>query len=239
MALYKIADFIFDIKTKHSYSTYLMADYKAPDGLTPDFCIEIPDSEIESSLKIDSSLEPGYHESLCILRHICSLLSAHNCFLMHSSVVRSDGRGYCFTARSGTGKTTHSLLWKEAFPGSEIINGDKPIYKYENGVFYAYGTPFCGKEGFNINTRVKVSSVAFLHQSPENSIKKMTVPEILSYVFEQVYLPEDKSGKESVLSLLDKFLSSVPFYSLFCNISKDAAILAKKAMSESEEKNEN
>lgn len=239
MALYKIADFIFDIKNKYSYSACLMADYKCPDGLTPDFCIQIPESEIESSLKIDPSLEPGYHESLCILRHICSLLSSRNCFLMHSSVIKSDGKGYCFTALSGTGKTTHSLLWKEAFPGTKIINGDKPIFKYENSSFYAYGTPFCGKEGFNVNTRVKVASVAFLHQSPENSIKKMTVPEIISQVFEQVYLPPDKSEKEAVLSLLDKFISAVPFYSLGCNISKDAAFLAKKVMSESEEENEN
>lgn len=239
MSLYKIADFIFDIKNKYSYSARLMADYKCSCDLPSDFSVEIPESEIDISLKKEPSSGPGYHESLCILRHICSLLSKSDCFLMHSSVVRLNGMGYCFTAQSGTGKTTHSLLWKEAFPGAEIINGDKPIFKYEDSSFYAYGTPFCGKEGFNVNTRVKILAVAFLHQSPENSIRKMTVPEILSQVFEQVYLPQDKSEKEAVLSLLDKFISQVPFYSLGCNITKEAAVLAHKTMSESEEKNEN
>ena len=36
---------------------------------------------------------------------------------IHSSVTLCDGRGYAFLGVSGTGKSTHSRLWKEYIPG--------------------------------------------------------------------------------------------------------------------------
>ncbi|MDD7517902.1 hypothetical protein [Ruminococcus flavefaciens] len=35
--------------------------------------------------------------------------------LFHGSVIAVDGHGFLFTAKSGTGKSTHTRLWREYF----------------------------------------------------------------------------------------------------------------------------
>ena len=67
--------------------------------------------------------------------------------LLHASCVEKDGKAYLFSAKSGTGKSTHTHLWLRAFPDSRIINDDKPAVRRMDGTFYACGTPFSGKNG--------------------------------------------------------------------------------------------
>ena len=45
---------------------------------------------------------------------------------IHSSVTVCDGAGYAFLGKSGTGKSTHSRLWREHIPGSTLLNDDNP-----------------------------------------------------------------------------------------------------------------
>ena len=92
-------------------------------------------------------------------------------FLLHAAVIEVDGLAYAFAAPSGTGKTTHIALWKKFFGDrANIINGDKPIIRFENGTPYIYGTPWCGKEGYNINTKAPLAALCFIERSPENTI---------------------------------------------------------------------
>lgn len=231
----KIAGFVFGVNNKYPYTGAFMRDYETDEP--PECVIEISDAELSSSVETDPSLPKGYHESLCIYRKICDYASEHNAFMMHSSVLSLSGEGFAFTAKSGTGKTTHSLLWRDNF-GAVIINGDKPIYTYSGGEFYAHGTPFCGKENFSVNTSVKMKAVCFLHQSKENTVRRMSAPEVIARIFEQVYLPDSVTGKEHVLELLDKFITDIPFYALGCDISREAALLSMRAMTEITESEE-
>ena len=50
--------------------------------------------------------------------------------LLHASVTRYEGRGNLFFGVSGTGKSTHSRLWHEFVPGSDLMNDDNPIIRY-------------------------------------------------------------------------------------------------------------
>lgn len=234
---YKIAGIIFDINPKYSYTDLMLKAYKT-DMPGAGVAIDVTDEEIAASARLDPSLEKSYHENLVIYRKICDYVSLCSRFMMHASVLSLDGLGYAFTAQSGTGKTTHSLLWKKYF-GAEIINGDKPIFTYDNGYFYANGTPWCGKENYGENRRVKMQAVCFLFQSSENTIRRMHASEVISKIFDQVYLPSSPLGKERVLELLDKFITDIPFYCLGCDISRDAALLSMRTMTgkaESEEK---
>ena len=54
--------------------------------------------------------------------------------MLHSSCVEKDGFAYLFSARSGTGKSTHTHLWLENLENTRIINDDKPALFRENGV---------------------------------------------------------------------------------------------------------
>lgn len=222
----------FDIQTRFPFTEEMLKGYESAsyDGAV---LIKITDEELNAAAAKDLSVGADYHESLCVYRRICSSLPFYDAFMMHSAVLRLNGKAYAFTARSGTGKTTHSLLWQRYF-GAEFINGDKPVYKLENGCFYACGTPWSGKEGFNKNIKAPLSAMCFLYQSKENTIRRLSPAEVITRIFDQVYMPEEREGKERVLGLLDKLIAEVPFYLMGCDISREAAELSLKTMTEGE-----
>ena len=84
-------------------------------------------------------------------------LVLHGGFYLHASAVVFDGRAYLFSGPSGAGKSTHSRLWQAAFPGVQVINDDKPALRRLQGVWYAYGTPWCGKDGINRNEKAPLA----------------------------------------------------------------------------------
>ncbi len=150
--------------------------------------------------------------------------------MMHSSAVVKDGFAFIFSAKSGTGKTTHSRLWLKLFPGSFVINGDKPLFRLIGDTFYVYGAPWSGKEKYNKNTFAPVKALCFLERADKNFIRPLTKKETLKKIFHQVYLTDDKDAGDKILSLLDAFLEKVPAYLMGCTISDEAAILSEKTM---------
>lgn len=48
---------------------------------------------------------------------------------VHSSVISLDGRAVLFLGESGTGKSTHTRLWREHIPGARLLNDDSPIIR--------------------------------------------------------------------------------------------------------------
>lgn len=57
--------------------------------------------------------------------------------LLHSSAVVMDGYAYLFSAPCGTGKSTHTALWRKVFgeDRARILNDDKPALRFEDGRF--------------------------------------------------------------------------------------------------------
>ena len=47
---------------------------------------------------------------------------------IHGSTVILDGGAYLFLGASGTGKSTHSSLWRQTFDGCELLNDIAPQY---------------------------------------------------------------------------------------------------------------
>lgn len=230
MAVYNLCGTNIEIKNKYKYTEKYCKGYEAEEGAVPRFTILIDDEEISRERKKMPLYTPGFVEGQCVYRKICENLSQMGCFMLHSSVVAYENEGYVFTAKSGTGKTTHSRLWEKVFPGAFVVNGDKPIFRMEEDGFYAYGTPWCGKEGYNKNTKVKIKAVCFLAQGKENKIRRMKNGEIVREVFEQLLRPSTIDALDKVLTILDRFIMSVPFYHLDCTISDEAAYLSYKTM---------
>ena len=54
-----------------------------------------------------------YLETLAVYRKIAEELIENKTILFHGSVVAVDGKGYLFAAKSGTGKSTHTRLWRD------------------------------------------------------------------------------------------------------------------------------
>ena len=174
----------------------------------------------------------GYVESIWLYREICRRLPKYNAFLFHSAAIEYKGRAYLFSAPSGTGKTTHIRLWRKNFGKAiDIINGDKPILRRdENGVFYACGTPWCGKERWQENRTAPVAAVCFLARGEKNTAEEMPKSDAASALFGLVVYPTDPADAMRLLSLADDFLMKTPVYRLYCNMENEAAFLAFRTL---------
>jgi hypothetical protein len=152
--------------------------------------------------------------------------------MLHSSTVVVDGRAYCFTADSGTGKSTHTELWLKLFgERAYILNDDKPALRREDGVWYAYGTPWSGKHDISVDEKVPVAGIACLSRAPENGIEPFSGAAAIGAIFKQLNRPRDPESRVKLLELLDKLIREVPVWQLHCNMDIEAAQVAYAAMS--------
>lgn len=228
----RIADFNIDIRHKYKYVLDFCKDYQIDDNVDCDFTIDISDEDIENEIKIAIECG-GYHreaksymETLAVYRKIVAEALKRNAFLMHGVLLEYEGKGYLFTADSGTGKTTHVKLWQQVFGKKvRILNGDKPILRFVNDELYGYGTPWCGKEGYNINASVKLSGVCFIERGEANNIEKLDADGAIARILSQVMIA-DSSNLGKQLELVDNLLCSVPTYLLKCNMDPEAAQVA-------------
>ncbi len=232
----KIADLTIRVNNHLDYVRWLCQDYMVAPTDTPDMVIDITKEEVRKELEeSDPTVTPAYVESICVYRAICKQLPTRfQAFLMHCAVIEYEGKGYAFAAKSGTGKSTHILLWQKKFgEGVRVVNGDKPIMRFgEDGKLYAYGTPWCGKEGLSTNTSVPLHAICFLERAPSNRIACIKADEAIKRIFHQILSAEDLQGIDALFSLLDRTLRSVPCYVLGCNISEEAAEIAYEGMKE-------
>lgn len=237
----KIADFKIAIDNKYSYIEKLCEDY-VYDGEDIDFTISCTDLQIteeeERMESIGQTHTPAYREAICVYREICMRLPQLDAFVMHGAVIEVDGMAYAFCAKSGTGKSTHIALWKKLLGDKvQIVNGDKPIIRKIDGVFYAYGTPWCGKEFWHRNVSRPLKAICFVERDLKNRIDKISTQESAERIMKQVLIPTDPMGAIKTFELLDEMLYAVDSWLLGCNISIEAAEIAYKAMSGG--KNEN
>jgi len=198
---------------------------------------DFDDSETEIKLNIKEDfikmkkeeipyLSLDEHEYMWTCEAFYNELLRHNGMMLHSSCVEKDGFAYLFSARSGTGKSTHTHLWLKNLEGTRIINDDKPALIYDNGKWYACGTPFSGKTDENIDVKIPVRAITFLRRSEENTVKKIPPFQAVSLLIEQTIKPADRSLAENMLELADLLLREVPVFSLGCNLQDDAAVVA-------------
>lgn len=247
----KIADFVIKVNNEYDFIKKQCAGY-IYEGEELDFEVfctqedihkeEIDaqsDEEISNFLaSLDETTRNGYLESICLYRAICLKMPERDAFVMHSAVIEVDGLAYAFAARSGTGKSTHISLWKKYLKDKvKIVNGDKPIIRYRNGAFYAYGTPWCGKEGWNRNACAKLNGICFIERAQDNSIELMDSQESATRIMKQILIPKDSLGAIKTFEMLDLMIKNVRCWLLGCNISIEAAKIAYEAMSGG--KNEN
>lgn len=152
-------------------------------------------------------------------------------FLLHASAVVVDNKAYLFSADSGTGKSTHTKLWQKCFGDKAlIINDDKPAIKIENGICYAYGTPFSGKTDENLNMKVPLQAICFLERGKDNSIDLIPTKDALPLILKQTIFPKKQDTINHFFDMLDVVLTKTPIYQMKCNISKEAALMAYDKM---------
>ena len=203
-------------------------------NVTSDFIVEVSDDEILAEKSEEYSSTMGYLETLAVYRKICEKLVNDNIILVHSSVLVVDGQAVMFLAPSGTGKSTHSRLWRQVY-GDRVtmINDDKPLVSVRtdnNGTHLTvYGTPWCGKHGIETNTSAPVKAIFILKRNEINETRKMSFREAFPYIFNQTYRPDNEILMRKTLLLATTFAQNVEIYELGCNMEEEAARVAYRA----------
>lgn len=235
--VYKIADVIFKTNHIYNYTPQQLKNYiyNGKDKIAVEFLITDFDIQKEREFAEDiENFSDAYLESLALFRKLGNyMLNYADGIIFHSSAVAVDGQAYLFTAPSGTGKSTHARLWKEMLDERLVyINDDKPIIRFVEGEFYAYGTPWNGKHALDNNMRAKIKAICRINQGVENKIKEISPQEMLFVILRQTIRPENEKEADKLFILIDRLLKSVKCYSLDCNISRQAAELSFGVMSE-------
>jgi hypothetical protein len=174
----------------------------------------------------------GYLETLAVYRKIAERMPAYNTFLFHGSCVAVDGIGYLFTAKSGTGKSTHSRLWRELLGDRAVmVNDDKPLIRVNpDGTATVYGTPWDGKHHLSTNIAVPLKAICILERAKQNTIRQITAGEAYPMLLQQAYRPMDSMALSKTLTLIDRLTASVSLWRLGCNRDIEAARVAYEAM---------
>lgn len=147
--------------------------------------------------------------------------------LIHASSVRYGDKGVAFLGKSGTGKSTHSRLWLAHIDGTELVNDDNPIVRWEVDGVYIYGSPWSGKTPCYKNMRVKLSAIIRLSQAPENRMEPLTLLQAYgSLLSSSSCLRWERRQADGVHQTVERIIKSCPSYHLACLPDKEAAQVA-------------
>lgn len=202
----------------------------------PDLVMEVDDEGITWSQQYfrvheHREISPEEAELSRATYTIFPQLPQFDAFWLHAAVIQMGDACYGLTAPSGYGKTTNARLWLQAYPHqARIINGDNPIIRRKGETFFAYGTPFCGKEGYQVNTGVPLKGFCYLQHGEENAIRRMDKAVAFAQLLREYQNQFWPQYREKYIQLLQDFAETVPIYVLTCNRQVEAARVAYEGM---------
>lgn len=152
---------------------------------------------------------------------------------IHSSSFSIDGRGIIVSAPSGTGKSTHTRLWKERYAERVmLINDDRPLIRFLNGVPMLCGTPWSGSTDIYMDTKVPLSSIVMLERAAQNSIRRLDTCSALQMLMPRCFLPYfDESLMNTAMKVVERLVCTVPIYLLRCRPDYEAVELVQRCVS--------
>lgn len=169
-------------------------------------------------------------EYVCCSAAFCREIIPHGRFFLHASAVVYEGEAYLFSASSGTGKSTHTALWRKRFPESYILNDDKPVIWPEKEQITAWGTPFAGKTDLQVNRGVPLKGICFLKQGSENQIRQVSEDQALALMLENTYRPRSNDRMNQLLDMMEQVIMQIKIYEMSCTRELEAAEISYRMM---------
>ena len=211
----------------------------------PEITVEITPEDIDFSLahleryfgEPSVPYDDAFLENVSIQNVLSKRLLRFNVLAMHGSALCMDGEAIIFTAKSGTGKSTHARFWRETF-GDRVwmINDDKPMIRLENGKAVVYGTPWDGKHHLSRNASAPLKAIVKLERDEKNHIEPMNRANAFQLLMTHGAVtrrgPMRLSGaaKLQAMALETALLDAAEFYRLGCRMEPDAARVAWEGM---------
>lgn len=237
----RIAGICFQVDCLYPSTRAYCADYLTEGEYPVQETISITPADIEGErARLLRKKNPGQPleastpqslEVLVLCRRIADLLPKYDRCLFHGSSLAIDGNGVLFTATSGTGKSTHTGLWRKVFGDRvKMVNDDKPFLEIrEDGVF-VHGTPWRGKHGLGGNVSAPLKAIVFVTRGQENHIQPVSPRELFPLLLQQTYSPEDPAAMVRTLALVERLSRKVQLRRLSCNMDPEAAEAAYRGI---------
>jgi hypothetical protein len=129
---------------------------------------------------------------------------------VHALGIRDrDGRGYLFTGHSGAGKSTTAGLWEKE--DVLVLSDDRIILRYQDGVFWMYGTPWHGESQLAAAERTELSRIFVLGRGKQNELVPLSPAEAVSQLFARSFVPfYEPAALGYTLELLQRIAEAVP-----------------------------
>lgn len=150
---------------------------------------------------------------------------------IHSSTVIYKNKAIVFSALSGTGKTTHTNLWKKLYH-TPILDGDLTVCRIENDKPFVYGLPWCGTSKKFLNQKVELAAIIFLSRGIDNQIQRLSEIESFRRLFPRSFVPMwfEELVQERCRLTEQLLRTGIPCFELKCNTKLDAAVCVKEEL---------
>ena len=152
--------------------------------------------------------------------------------LIHASLVRQNGYGYAFIAKSGTGKSTQVSMWLRYLKGCDLMNDDNPIIRIINGEAFIYGSPWSGKTPCYRNIKAHLGAITQIDRAPQNSIDRLSpIDALVNFIPACSSIRWDENIYDDIIRNITQVIEKTPFYILHCLPNKEAAVICNKTIS--------
>lgn len=151
---------------------------------------------------------------------------------IHTSVIQYKGKTVLFLGESGTGKSTHTRLWRENIDGAVLLNDDSPILRIIDGKPWMFGSPWSGKTPCYKKESYPLAACVRLSQAPHNKIRRLSIAQ--GYAAIHPSCPPDFAYDDTlydhISNTIGDVLGQVPMYHLECLPDADAARLSSQTI---------
>jgi len=151
--------------------------------------------------------------------------------LLHASLVRQNGWGYAFTAKSGTGKSTQVANWLRYLPDCDMMNDDNPVVRMIDGKPVIYGSPWSGKTPCYRNVQAPLGALTLIDRAKTNSVEKLDPLTAFT-----VLLPAISSMKWNKMlyqhqcDTVIQVIGSTDCYTLHCLPDRESAVICNQTI---------
>lgn len=151
---------------------------------------------------------------------------------IHASTILYKEKAILVLGESGTGKSTHTRLWRENILGASLLNDDSPILRIEDDKVMAYGSPWSGKMNCYVREGYPLAACIRLSQAPHNKIRRLNVHAAFAALHPSCPPPfaYDNRLYDSIVEFLSKLLTDVPVYHIEALPDAEAAFLSRNTI---------
>jgi hypothetical protein len=222
--------------------TYSIAGFAvaAPEGIAgfEPFAVEGAEGGVEGGVEggADLELQPEGGDAAAVKFSawlaFARLIVPLGAVPIHASAVVHNGGAALFLGESGTGKSTHTTLWRRHIDGAWLLNDDSPIVRVCDDGVTAHGSPWSGKTPCYLPASLPLRALVRLRQSPENRIERLAGLRAIAALWPSCppQLADDPALKNTMLALVGRIVSAVPVYMMDCRPNREAALIAQQAV---------